>query len=50
MRRTGKTTLMKQLLSEIFKENSIYIDLERLDNRLLFKEPNYETIVMALTN
>jgi uncharacterized protein len=48
MRRTGKTTLTKQLLSDIFKENSIYIDLERLDNRLLFKESNYENIIMAL--
>ena len=48
MRRTGKTTIIKQLLSVIFKENSIYIDLERQDNRSLFKEPNYESIVMAL--
>lgn len=48
MRRTGKTTLVKQLLSEAPSTNKLYIDLERLDNRELFGEKNYETIVYAL--
>jgi len=48
LRRTGKTTIIKQLLSTVFTENSIYIDLERLDNRFLFQTPNYENIVLAL--
>lgn len=48
LRRTGKTTLIKQLLIEAFNENSIYIDLERLDNRILFQTPNYDSIVLAL--
>jgi uncharacterized protein len=48
MRRTGKTTLVKQLLSESINENNLYIDLERLDNRILFQTPNYESILFAL--
>lgn len=48
MRRTGKTTLLKQLLSEIPSVNKIYIDLERVDNRELFSEKNYEAVIYAL--
>ncbi len=48
MRRTGKTTLVKQLLSGISSENKAYIDLERVDNRELFLEKNFENIVRAL--
>jgi predicted AAA+ superfamily ATPase len=48
LRRSGKTTLIKQLLKEALSDNSVYIDLERLDNRILFKTPNYDTIVLAL--
>jgi len=45
MRRTGKTTLVKELLQEV--SNKIYIDLERLSDRELFKEKNYENILFA---
>ena len=38
MRRTGKTTLVRQLLKVSGEENCIYLDLERIDNRLLFQE------------
>ena len=48
MRRTGKTTLLKRLLIEIKSNNKIYIDLERLDNRELFSEKNYDNIILAL--
>lgn len=48
MRRTGKTTLVKQLLSDIASENKAYFDLERIDNRELFSEKNYDTIIEAL--
>ena len=48
MRRTGKTTLVKQLLSDIISDNKIYFDLERLDNRELFSEKNYDSIIYAL--
>lgn len=49
MRRTGKTTLVKQLLAEASSENKAYFDLERIDNRELFSEKNYDTIIEALT-
>lgn len=49
MRRTGKTTLVKQLMQESTIMQKYYFDLERMDNRMLFSEPNYETIIYALT-
>lgn len=49
MRRTGKTTLLKQLMSDSSIAQKYYFDLERMDTRTLFSEPNYETIIYALT-
>jgi predicted AAA+ superfamily ATPase len=49
MRRTGKTTLVKQLMHDSDIAQKYYFDLERMDNRTLFSEPNYETIIYALT-
>jgi predicted AAA+ superfamily ATPase len=49
MRRTGKTTLVKQLMAQCDIPQKHYFDLERIDVRALFAEPNYETIVQALT-
>lgn len=48
MRRTGKTTLVKQLMRDSTINQKYYFDLERMDNRILFSEPNYETIIYAL--
>ena len=48
MRRTGKTTLVKGLLSEIKSGNKLYLDLERLDNRDIFSQRNYEAILNSL--
>lgn len=48
MRRTGKTTIVKKLLSDIPSKNKLFIDLERVDNREIFREKNYEIIVQAL--
>ncbi len=47
MRRTGKTTLVKKLLSDIQNKNSLYLDLQRPDNRELFQQKNYEVIYEA---
>ncbi|OGV97397.1 ATPase [Microgenomates group bacterium RBG_16_45_19] len=44
MRRTGKTTLVTQLLLDIPIKNSLNIDLQRPDNRELFHQKNYEAI------
>jgi predicted AAA+ superfamily ATPase len=41
--------LVKQLLSQSDIPQKHYFDLERIDIRALFSEPNYETIVYALT-
>lgn len=49
MRRTGKTTLCKQLMADSLIGQKLYIDLERIDNRALWSETNYETIIQALT-
>lgn len=49
MRRTGKTTLLRQLMRDSHITQKFYFDLERIDMRTLFSEPNYETIVYALT-
>lgn len=49
MRRTGKTTLVKQLMTDSAMSQTLYIDLERIDNRLLWTETNYEVIVQVLT-
>ena len=44
MRRTGKTTLVKQLLLDMENKNSLLLDLQRPDNRELFDQKNYEAI------
>lgn len=49
LRRTGKTTLLKKLMEDFKGANKIYIDLERIDNRDLFSEKNYENIITALS-
>lgn len=48
MRRTGKTTTVKQLINDSEIKQKLFFDLERLDNRQLFNQENYETIILAL--
>lgn len=45
MRRTGKTTAVKHLMGKITSTNKIYIDLERMDNRSIFDQENYDVIL-----
>ena len=45
MRRTGKTTAVKHLMEKITSKNKIYIDLERMDNRRIFDQENYDVIL-----
>lgn len=49
MRRSGKTTIVRQLLSEIESPNKAYLDLEKADLREVFKEKNYDNILLELT-
>ena len=48
LRRTGKTTTIKYLMSELKSDNKLYIDFERLDNRDLFSQKNYDSIANNL--
>jgi len=50
MRRVGKTTSLKWLLSQVPSANKVYLDLERHDLREVFKESNYELILNYLRN
>jgi uncharacterized protein len=50
MRRVGKTTTLHWLLDQIPSENKIYLDLERLDQRSVFQEQNYDLVLDYLRN
>jgi len=46
MRRVGKTTILKQILSEIKSKNKAYFDLEKLSDRNVFDQKNYDNILL----
>lgn len=48
MRRVGKTTAVKYLSEKIAGTNKLYFDLEQVENRLLFRQENYQQIVKDL--
>lgn len=48
MRRTGKTTLIKQILADLPNKNSIYLDFQRIDIREIFQVKNYDLIKQRL--
>lgn len=50
MRRTGKTTTLRWLLEQVSSKNKIYLDLERLDQRAVFQESNYDLVLNYLRN
>ena len=50
MRRTGKTTSLRWLLDQVPGENKTYLDLERLDQREVFQERNYDLVLDYLRN
>ena len=50
MRRTGKTTSLRWLLDQVPGQNKIYLDLERLDQREVFQESNYDLVLDYLRN
>ncbi|MHC1773065.1 MAG: ATP-binding protein [Flexilinea sp.] len=50
MRRVGKTTTLQWLLDQIPSENKIFLDLERLDQRAVFQERNYENVLNYFRN
>jgi len=48
MRRTGKTTLLNLIFSQIESANKIFLDLENPLNRKYFEELNYEQVKSSL--
>ena len=48
LRRVGKTTIVKHLLSEIKSDNKIYFDLQQINNRELFSDKNFDNIILRL--
>ncbi|MBM3129759.1 MAG: ATP-binding protein [Chloroflexi bacterium] len=50
MRRVGKTTTVKWLLDQVASPNKLYVDLERLDNRAVFQESNYDHVLNFFRN
>jgi hypothetical protein len=50
MRRTGKTTSLRWLLDQVPGQNKTYLDLERLDQREVFQESNYDLVLDYLRN
>ena len=50
MRRVGKTTSLQWLLDQVPSDNKIYLDLERLDQRAIFQEANYEVVLNYFRN
>lgn len=48
MRRVGKTTLIERLLEDIPSSNKAYIDLEKITNRVIFDEKNYDNVLLRL--
>ena len=50
MRRVGKTTTLRWLLDQVPSTNKIFLDLERLDQRAVFQESNYELVMAYFRN
>lgn len=48
MRRTGKTTLVKQLMEASDIEHKLFFDLEKLEDRKLFSYDNYDLTIEIL--
>lgn len=49
MRRTGKTTLVKQLIEASDIEHKLFFDLEKLEDRDFFDVRNYDLIIKRLS-
>ena len=50
MRRVGKTTTLRWLLDQVPSKNKIFLDLERLDQRVVFQESNYDLVLNYFRN
>lgn len=50
MRRVGKTTTLRWLLDQVPSQNKIFLDLERMDQRAVFQESNYDLVLNYFRN
>jgi hypothetical protein len=48
MRRVGKTTALRYLLSQTPHDNKLYLDLERIEDRAIFTQKNFSEIQIDL--
>lgn len=48
MRRVGKSTALKYLLSQVTHDNKIYLDFEKADNRFIWNQTFYKDIEINL--
>jgi len=48
MRRVGKSTAVRHLLSKVPHTNVLYLDFERIENRILFNQQSYNDIERGL--
>jgi uncharacterized protein len=49
MRRVGKSTALTYLLSKVNHTNTLLLDFERIENRVLFNQPSYNDVERGLT-
>ncbi len=49
MRRVGKSTALRFLLDETTHDNKLFLDFERIENRILFNQPSYNDVERGLT-
>ncbi|MBC8155616.1 MAG: ATP-binding protein [Bacteroidetes bacterium] len=49
MRRVGKSTALKYLLSRVLHTNKLYLDFEKANNRFLFNQSSYTDIEINLS-
>lgn len=48
MRRVGKSTALRHLLAKVGHTNMLYLDFERIENRILFNQSSYNDIERGL--
>jgi predicted AAA+ superfamily ATPase len=49
IRRSGKTTLLKKLINDVENENKIFFDFEKISDRNIFSEENYDNIIEIIS-
>ena len=48
LRRVGKTSIVKALLTKVNSKNKLFLDFEKAENRFIFSQKNYSDIKTSL--